>query len=316
MVAAGRDLFGRWQCVKCHVVAGKLPNQEPANMAPDLAKVPQRLRAAWLDQWLADPGRIAPGTRMPSNFPTDPPENAYPEVLGGDQKKQIAGGALVSPDPGRSATRARPPPGRDRLVSRWLRPPQPPHRADHRAVETSRPVSNEDEGGSGDIEVAPGDLTYRYTLVVGPDGADRAFVEGVLIQSGVEVAASTEDDLAPDIVPPALVLLDDSGARADRMEAFRRLRHHPALRGVPVVLLAYDADIDSYSDAITKGAAAYLVKPVNADELRGGGPQDRGLDGRDRPYGEAAAPAPPAPHEGGHRDQVDEGATCPARSST
>jgi mono/diheme cytochrome c family protein len=90
LVAAGRDLFGRWQCVKCHVVAGKLPNQEPANMAPDLAKVPQRLRASWLDRWLADPGSIAPGTRMPSNFPTDASENAYPEVLGGDQKKQIA----------------------------------------------------------------------------------------------------------------------------------------------------------------------------------------------------------------------------------
>jgi mono/diheme cytochrome c family protein len=90
LVAAGRDLFGRWQCVKCHVVAGKLPNQDPANMAPDLVKVPERLRAAWLDQWLADPGRIAPGTRMPSNFPVDAAENAYPEVLGGDQKKQIA----------------------------------------------------------------------------------------------------------------------------------------------------------------------------------------------------------------------------------
>jgi mono/diheme cytochrome c family protein len=89
MLAAGRDLFGRWQCVKCHVVAGKLPNQEPANMAPDLAKVPQRLRAAWLDKWLADPGSIAPGTRMPSNFPKDASENAYPEVLGGDQQKQI-----------------------------------------------------------------------------------------------------------------------------------------------------------------------------------------------------------------------------------
>jgi cytochrome c2 len=90
LVAAGGDLFGRWQCVKCHVVAGKLPNQEPANMAPDLAKVKARLRAAWLDQWLADPGRIAPGTRMPANFPADPQENAYPEILGGDQKKQIA----------------------------------------------------------------------------------------------------------------------------------------------------------------------------------------------------------------------------------
>jgi CheY-like chemotaxis protein len=126
---------------------------------------------------------------------------------------------------------------------------------------------SDENGGGGGSEVAPGDLSYRYTLVVGPDGPDRAFVEGALIQGGLEVAASTEDDLAPDVVPPALVLLDDSGPRGERMEAFRRLRHHPALRGVPVVLLAYDADIDSYSDAITKGAAAYLVKPANTEEL-------------------------------------------------
>jgi cbb3-type cytochrome oxidase cytochrome c subunit len=58
-------------------------------MAPDLAKVPERLRADWLSQWLADPGKIMPGTRMPTNFPADPQENAYPEILGGDQKKQI-----------------------------------------------------------------------------------------------------------------------------------------------------------------------------------------------------------------------------------
>ncbi len=88
-VAAGRDLFARWQCVKCHVVAGKLPQQDPANMAPDLAKVPERLRAEWLNHWLADPGRIMPGTRMPSNFPVEASENAFPEILGGDQKKQI-----------------------------------------------------------------------------------------------------------------------------------------------------------------------------------------------------------------------------------
>jgi cytochrome c2 len=73
LVAAGRDLFGRWQCVKCHVVAGKLPNQPPENMAPDLANVPRRLRAEWLHPWLADPGKIQPGTRMPANFPRTRP---------------------------------------------------------------------------------------------------------------------------------------------------------------------------------------------------------------------------------------------------
>jgi len=88
-VEVGRDLFTRWQCNKCHVVAGKLPNQPPENMAPDLANVPKRLRADWLDDWLADPGRIMPGTKMPANFPKDPQENAFPEILGGDQARQI-----------------------------------------------------------------------------------------------------------------------------------------------------------------------------------------------------------------------------------
>src|SRR5262249_48343355 len=39
------------------------------------------------------------------------------------------------------------------------------------------------------------------------------------------------------------------------------------LKGVPLLILAYDSDIDSFTDAITKGASAYLVKPVSADEL-------------------------------------------------
>jgi cytochrome c2 len=89
-IGHGRDLFGRWQCVKCHVVAGKLPaGQEPANMAPDLAKIPQRLRPEWLTLWLKNPASIQPGTRMPSNFPEKADENAFPEVLGGDQAKQV-----------------------------------------------------------------------------------------------------------------------------------------------------------------------------------------------------------------------------------
>src|SRR5262249_58875077 len=100
---------------------------------------------------------------------------------------------------------------------------------------------------------------------------DGVWIEGVLMRGGLEVAAASEDELhaMPDIVPPQLVLLDDSGAHPERMASFERVRTHPALLGVPVVVLAYDADIDSFSTAITKGAAAYLVKPANAEELVG-----------------------------------------------
>jgi cytochrome c2 len=113
LIAAGRDLFGRWQCVKCHVVAGKLPNQPPENMAPDLANVPRRLRAEWLHPWLSDPGKIQPGTRMPANFPKDAAENAYPEVLGGDQAKQIEAVTqyLMTLGQGAAASSATPPVG-------------------------------------------------------------------------------------------------------------------------------------------------------------------------------------------------------------
>ena len=51
------------------------------------------------------------------------------------------------------------------------------------------------------------------------------------------------------------------------MATFANLRAHPPLAGVPIVVLAYDADIDSFSAAVTRGAAAYLVKPVPAEEV-------------------------------------------------
>jgi ActR/RegA family two-component response regulator len=110
---------------------------------------------------------------------------------------------------------------------------------------------------------------YQYTLVVGPDSPDRAWLEGILMRGGLEVAACTEAELLamPDIVPPQVAILDDSSSRDERMASFANLRAHAPLAGVPVVVLAYDADIDSFSTAITRGAAAYLVKPVPAEEV-------------------------------------------------
>ena len=110
---------------------------------------------------------------------------------------------------------------------------------------------------------------YQYTLVVGPDSPDRAWLESVLLRGGLEVAACTEAEILamPDVVPPQVVFLDDSTAREERMASFANLKAFPALAGVPIVILALDADMDSFSGAITRGAAAYLVKPVAAEEV-------------------------------------------------
>ncbi len=109
-----------------------------------------------------------------------------------------------------------------------------------------------------------------YALVVGPADADRASAEATLLKGGLVVATATPGETLaiPDLTPPRLVVLDDSTKHEERMHTLKLLRHHPPFVGVPVVVLAYDTGIDSYTAAITKGAAAYLVKPTNAEELQ------------------------------------------------
>jgi CheY-like chemotaxis protein len=106
-------------------------------------------------------------------------------------------------------------------------------------------------------------------LVVGPPGEDRSAAAAILGVAGLEVAEMTEGELlaAPDQVPPGLVVFDDSRGRAARDAAQARLKAHPALQGVPLLILGHDDDIDSYASAITHGAAAYLVKPFDHAEL-------------------------------------------------
>ncbi|MHC5019906.1 MAG: c-type cytochrome, partial [Planctomycetota bacterium] len=54
-------------CFKCHIVRGKSPSDpDPANWAPDLARVRDRLRPQWVVKWLRNPQHVLPGTKMPT----------------------------------------------------------------------------------------------------------------------------------------------------------------------------------------------------------------------------------------------------------
>ena len=70
LVDAGRTLAsavqGQLQCFRCHVQDGVPPEgQLPDQWAPDLALAAQRLRYEWIQDWIADPQSIFPGTKMP-----------------------------------------------------------------------------------------------------------------------------------------------------------------------------------------------------------------------------------------------------------
>jgi CheY-like chemotaxis protein len=109
----------------------------------------------------------------------------------------------------------------------------------------------------------------EYLLVVGPSGPGRDLLDQTLRGAGIEVFSGTEADVlvTRDLVPPILLVLDAPASHDARLATLKHLQAHPALIGVPIVVLSPDADIDSFSSALTKGAAAYLVKPVQGEEL-------------------------------------------------
>jgi hypothetical protein len=89
-------------------------------------------------------------------------------------------------------------------------------------------------------------------LVVGTPGADRAQIRQALEGAGLAVEEPASPSRGRDV---ALVVLDEPAALP------------PMRRGPAVIVLARGSDIDSFSGALTRGAAAYLVKPVDAEEL-------------------------------------------------
>jgi len=67
---AADALFKELQCQSCHVLGDAVPEgADPAQLAPDLARVPSRLRPTWIRRWLENPELLQPGTRMPSYWP-------------------------------------------------------------------------------------------------------------------------------------------------------------------------------------------------------------------------------------------------------
>jgi hypothetical protein len=91
LVEAGRTLAqGPLQCFRCHVQGGNPPaGQPPDNWAPDLALAAGRLRYEWIQDWIADPQSIFPGTKMPQYWTSLETPLYMPELLGGDPRRQI-----------------------------------------------------------------------------------------------------------------------------------------------------------------------------------------------------------------------------------
>jgi cytochrome c2 len=80
--------FGGYSCVSCHQWNGKaLADAAPGAAGPELTSVTRRVRRAWFDRWLDDPGRLHPGTPMPAIFSKGQPAKMA-AILGADAARQ------------------------------------------------------------------------------------------------------------------------------------------------------------------------------------------------------------------------------------
>ncbi len=80
-------------CHQCHFHEGAPPDQKeaPISWGPDLARVRERLREDWTEEWLWNPAVTYPGTSMPANFLGDPPQyqQVYPNSSNNDQVQAV-----------------------------------------------------------------------------------------------------------------------------------------------------------------------------------------------------------------------------------
>jgi DNA-binding response OmpR family regulator len=67
--------------------------------------------------------------------------------------------------------------------------------------------------------------------------------------------------------PPLLVLLDLDGAGEGGLRSLHRLRNHPSWRAVPCVVMARSDQDHEIAATYVAGAAGYLVRALDPDEL-------------------------------------------------
>ena len=91
LVKAGEQLTSPdyLQCFSCHVRGTQLPEGPPDSWAPNLAMASERLYPEWILEWLHDPQKLLPGTKMPSFYADPNATDGPPDILNGDDELQM-----------------------------------------------------------------------------------------------------------------------------------------------------------------------------------------------------------------------------------
>lgn len=107
-------------------------------------------------------------------------------------------------------------------------------------------------------------------LIADDDPLLRAILEHKLAVGGYRVVSVENGRKALDKAaetPPDAIVLDAMMPVVDGFEALRRLKSEPQTRGIAVIMLTALKREQDILSALKLGAADYLAKPFNPDEL-------------------------------------------------
>jgi DNA-binding response OmpR family regulator len=111
----------------------------------------------------------------------------------------------------------------------------------------------------------------KRVLVVDDDRVIQQLLQVNLELEGYEVVGTAADGEAAleeaERLRPDLIILDIMMPKMDGLEVCRRLREHPGLARVPVLLLSARAQDLDIRAGLASGASAYLTKPFDPAEL-------------------------------------------------
>ena len=110
-------------------------------------------------------------------------------------------------------------------------------------------------------------------LVVDDNEMNRKFASEILKSEGfetVEAEDGTEGVYLAKKESPDLILLDLAMPDVDGIEALKRIKQIEAVKKVPIIMLSAMGDKKLIDIATAAGAADYIVKPVNRQQLLDG----------------------------------------------
>ena len=109
-------------------------------------------------------------------------------------------------------------------------------------------------------------------LIAEDEIVSRRLLESALPRWGYDVVTATDGEEAwtllqePDA--PTIMVLDWLMPRLDGVEICRRIRAHPVLSSVYIILLTSRAAVEDVVHGLEAGANDYITKPFDAAELR------------------------------------------------